>query len=158
MYGNYRILYLILAMLKLPFLFLLTTVFSCKSVHKDSPIKSLVVSTPKVYKNISEIPVPEGFERSKAGSGSFAVWLRNIPLKKDKTVHLYDGSVKPDQTAQFAVVDMSVGNRDLQQCADAVMRFRAEYLYSEKRFSEIGFMDDNRKWYRWSRNCQQNGI
>jgi hypothetical protein len=113
-------------------------------------MNSFVVSPQKVYKNIGEIPVPEGFERNKSKPGSFEEWLRNIPLKKDKTVYLYNGSIKPNQTAQFAVVDMTVGNRDLQQCADAVMRFRAEYLYSEKRFSEIAFMDDSRKWYRWS--------
>jgi hypothetical protein len=62
-------------------------------------------------------------------------------------VHLYDGRLKANQTAQFAVLDIPVGKKDLQQCADAVMRLRAEYLYSQQRFSEISFADNNGKKY-----------
>ncbi len=32
-----------------------------------------------------------------------------------------------------------VGNKDLQQCADAVMRLRAEYLYKTKQFDALHF-------------------
>jgi hypothetical protein len=91
--------------------------------------------------------VPEGFTRIATKNGSFAEWLRRLTLKKNKMVYLYNGLPKKNQTAQFAVVNMSVGNKDLQQCADAVMRLRAEYLYSEKRFKEINFWDNNNTDY-----------
>ena len=73
----------------------------------------------EMYKTIAEIPAPEGFTRIKAETNSFGEWLRNIKLKKDKRVFLYNGSLKPDQSVQFAVLDEPVGNKDLQQCADA---------------------------------------
>ena len=86
--------------------------------------------------------MPAGFKRVETGKDSFGSWLRNINLKKDKQVYLYNGSLKKNQSAQFAVLDIPVGKKDLQQCADAVMRLRAEYLYSYKRFSEIIFTDN----------------
>jgi hypothetical protein len=82
------------------------------------------------YPVIGAIPLPAGFHRLPAEPGSFAAWLRAVALKKDRTVRLYDGTPKRDQESQYAVLDVSVGNTDLQQCADAVMRLRAEYLYS----------------------------
>lgn len=97
--------------------------------------------------------VPEGFTRILVAAGSFADHLRNLPLKPDGAeVRYYDGRTKPNRGVYDAVLDVDIGNRDLQQCADAVMRLRAEYLYKEGRFTEIsfnfanGFRADYRKW------------
>ena len=65
--------------------------------------------------------------------------MNNIKLKKDKTVYLFDGRKKGNQTVQYAVLDVSVGERDLQQCADAVMRLRGEYLFAQKMYDKIAF-------------------
>ena len=81
---------------------------------------------------------------------SFGEWLRTIRLKDDKHVYLYDGSLKKNQLAQFAVLDIPVGKKDLQQCADAIMRLRAEYLFKQKRYAEIVFKDNNGKPYAWN--------
>lgn len=83
---------------------------------------------------------PTGFSRESCEKNSFTQYLRSLPLKpQGAKVHLYDNSLKPDQTGTFAVVDMEIGNTDLQQCADAIIRLRAEYLWKQKRYSEIHF-------------------
>lgn len=102
---------------------------------------------------INRIPTPPGYERVHTDSGSFASWLRYIPLKEGRPfVYLYDGSKKPNQQAQYAVIDIDTGDKDLQQCADAVMRLRAEYLYATQQQDKIqfhftnGFLCDFKKW------------
>ncbi|HLX65921.1 MAG TPA: DUF4846 domain-containing protein [Puia sp.] len=91
------------------------------------------------YAAIGAIPVPASYHRVAEGVGSFGAWLRTLPLKKGTTVYLYNGKPKENQDAQFAVLDVSVGHEDLQQCADAVMRMRAEYLYSRGEYGAITF-------------------
>jgi hypothetical protein len=93
------------------------------------------------YPSIGAVPLPPGFHRV-ISNDPFKRWLRNIPLKKDRTVYLYNGSRKLNQTAQFAVLDISVGHEDLQQCADAVMRLRAEYHYARKNYKSICFQTE----------------
>ena len=101
------------------------------------------------YAHIKDIPLPEGFTRSEYVGDGFTVFLRNIELKKDKTVYLYNGLPKGNQSAQFAVLNISVGNEDLQQCADAVMRLRAEYFFAAKQYDRIIFSDNEGKVYKF---------
>jgi hypothetical protein len=100
------------------------------------------------------IPPPAGFTRVALEEGSFGAWLRKLPLKPGRPpVLLFDGREKGNQRAHFAVVDISVGDRDLQQCADAVMRLRAEWLFEEERLDEIGFdftSGERVDFLRWS--------
>lgn len=108
------------------------------------------VSNLPMYDSIAAIPPPEGYRRMEAPKGSFVEWLRQVPLKKDNYVYLYNGRLKDDQSVQYAVLNISVGKKDLQQCADAVMRMRAEYLFDQGRYDEIEFRDNNNKPYKWS--------
>ncbi len=95
-------------------------------------------------KTVGEIPTPEGFKRVEADSNSFGYYLRNLKLKQDNNlVYLYNGSLKFNQSAQHSVIVMDVGKRDLQQCADAVMRLRAEFLYGKKMYDDIHFKFTN---------------
>jgi hypothetical protein len=88
----------------------------------------------------TRFPVPEGYKRVKTDGQSFATWLRHLPLLPQGTpVLLHNGQPKRNQRAHLAVVNIDPGKADLQQCADAVMRLRAEYLFAQKRYSEIAF-------------------
>ncbi len=87
--------------------------------------------------SVKSIPTPDGYKR--VSTDGFGTYLRNLKLKNDKTVYLYNHEKKLNQDAQFAVIDMSVGDMDLQQCADAVIRLRAEYLFQSGKFSKIKF-------------------
>ena len=112
-----------------------------KPVVKTKEINSKFVSTNNNGNTIAtRFNVPAGFERIKVASNSFGSYLRQLPLKApESSVAYYDGTKKPNNDVYCAVVDMELDHRDLQQCADAVMRLRGEYLFKEKRFSEIKF-------------------
>ena len=91
-------------------------------------------------KNILErFGCPLGFERVMAEKGTFGAYLREYPLKDfGAPVLLFNGERKWNNV-HISVFDMPLVDSDLIQCADAVMKLRAEYLYSEKRFGEIVF-------------------
>jgi hypothetical protein len=98
-------------------------------------------------------PPPPGFSRIAFEPGTFSRYLRDLPLEPEGTaVHLFDGSLKHRQDVHAAVVAMSVGRKDLQQCADAVMRLRAEFLFATERQDRIAFHFTNgflASWDRW---------
>lgn len=103
---------------------------------------------------VASIPLPSGYERIPLSANSFGTYLRGIALKSDKTVYLFNGHKKSNQSAQYAVLNISIGNKDLQQCADAVMRLRAEYLKQQNK--PICFTDNAGTNYCWS-NYRQRG-
>lgn len=101
---------------------------------------------------------PAGHERRRAADDSFAAFLRRLPLKPDgAVVTRHDGRLKPDRGVYAAVVDLPIGRRDLHQCADAVIRLRADYFYALRRFDEIcfhftsGFLAEYSRWRRGER-------
>jgi len=88
----------------------------------------------------SRFDTPLGFKRITAERNSFAEYLGYLKLKPEGTIAKnYDGSIKEPQDVYEAVLDMDVGNKNLQQCADAIMRLKAEYLYQQQRYNEIAF-------------------
>ena len=99
--------------------------------------------------------VPEGYERVSTEENSFGEFLRNSKLEKyGEKVKYYDGRRKDKANVYDNVFDVDIGDRDLHQCADAVMLLRAEYLYQNKRYDEIsfefvdGFKAEYSKWRR----------
>ena len=99
-------------------------------------IKKSDYSTPL----ISRFKPLKGYSLVKVNKGSYEEWLRFLPMEPKKTkIKLYNGKKKLLQLLNAGVVKIDVGKRDLQQCADAVIRLRAEYLYSTKKYSKIHF-------------------
>ena len=96
---------------------------------------------------------PKGYTRTTEKLGSFGHYLRNLPLKPEHSlVTYYNGNKKPNHNVYEAVVDLPIGNQNLHQCADAVMRLRADYFYQKQQFEQIhfnftnGFRVDFNKW------------
>ena len=88
----------------------------------------------------NRIKTPEGFKRVAVNDTSYAQYLRSIPLKPEGSkVHYYNGDIKPSEGVYTAVIDLDIGDEDLHQCADAIMRLRAEYLWQSEKYDKIHF-------------------
>ena len=131
-----------------------TTATEQEQVATDSVVvvEDTVFSPRYVY----EIPVPRNYERVVAtDSTSFAYFLQHLPLKPQGTpVHYYDSNISHLTDVTYAVIDgYDLGSTDLQQCADWVIRLRAEWLYSQKRYNDIAFHFTNGwlcEYKRWA--------
>ncbi len=96
---------------------------------------------------------PKGYVRLSSPADSFADYLQNLPLKSHgEMVQYYDGKIKANPSIYEAVIQMDIGSKDLQQCADAIMRLRGEYLFHQQKENHIhfdltnGFRVDFAKW------------
>lgn len=147
------------------FLLLIFSISACNNVSKEKERlisvaektisvqqKPHKILNPKGEMVITRFDVPIDFTRISQDSLSFGYYLTHLILKPNGAeVHLYDGNIKYRKVWD-AVVDIDVGNRDLQQCADAVMRLRAEYLWKTNQKDKIhfnftnGFRVDYSKW------------
>ncbi len=73
-------------------------------------------------------PTPQGLTRLPAPQGSWAAWLRRLPVRRDRAdVRSFRGDTLRAPAA--AVILLDVGDRDVQQCADTAIRLHAEYLW-----------------------------
>ena len=116
----------------------------------SSPVDKINAGGNTIKKRFSP---PDGYARVTVIDNSFEDYLRKLPLKDaGASVKYFDGTTKPNRNVYTAVVDLSIGKRDLHQCADAIMRLRAEYLYAEKKYDSIhfnftnGFRADYTNW------------
>ncbi len=131
------------------FMLLITVIsYSCTDDYLKNEVTQKAatsLSKPKNFKHIGEVPPPAGYQRVAFNQNTFSNWLRQFPLRQNDTVYFYYGYPKTNQTWQYKVLDISTGKKDLQQCADAVMRLKAEYLFSRKAYNEINFLTSQGK-------------
>lgn len=114
-------------------------------IHKDKNTIKERFSPPKGYHWVNEHPE------------SFAFFIENFPLQKyGSPILQYNGNPITTQNLHEAIFDIDIGNLDLQQCADAIIRLKAEYLYKNKKYDAIKFHFTSGDVLSW--NDYKNGI
>ncbi len=102
-----------------------------------------------------EIPPPHGYKRVAYPPGSYAAWLRGLPVKEDKKIRKHDGGkVWGLLYRVYAVVKLPLlFTQDLEQCADFSMRFWAEHHKAKGMLNKLYLFDygGNKKYFRNSK-------
>ena len=81
--------------------------------------------------HVTSINIRMNFSRTNVDTNSFSHWLRNFPIKEESSEVMYfNGESKYNQSIHHRILDIDIGSKNLQQCADAFIRLRAEYLFS----------------------------
>lgn len=131
-------------------------------LNTDSdPVQSAETSVKSKYVNENgstvkeRISAPDNFKWVNEKSGSFGEFLQNMKLKESGARILdYTGSPIYDQSNHVAVVDKEIGTKDLQQCADAIIRLRSDYLWEQGRFDEIKYHFTSGDLFSWDQYRQ----
>ena len=98
----------------------------------------------------SRVNTPEGYKRVTYSKGSFYEYLRNYMLKPFGTKIInYDNSEYYWQFGHIGVLEIPVPKNGLQQCADALIRIRSEYLWDANRKEDIGFNFTSGHYCSW---------
>lgn len=126
----------------------------------SNQIKGVVTSTLNLPDNIhkkgdsivTRVKAPKGFNRVTYAKESFQAYLRNYKLKAyGSPIINFDGSAYFAQDWHDAILEIPVPKNGLQQCADALMRIRAEYLWEQNRKDEIGFKFTSGHYCSWEK-------
>lgn len=93
---------------------------------------------------------PKGFSWMQEEQGSFSEFLTNFPLHPPNLpVRDFTGVPIEEQQHHVAILKIDVGEKNLQQCADAWIRLYAEYLWVNQRFDDIGFEFTSTQFFAW---------
>lgn len=96
-------------------------------------------------------PVPAGFTHKQAAPGSFGASLQALPLAPPGTAVVSFAGAPVRAPWAKAVVDIDVGTKDLQQCADSAMRLYAEHRFRSDAAAGLVFHATSGDPLPWSR-------
>jgi len=120
-------------------LFFLLNSIACQPSEKDLYQKSISKKTKESTLCIKDILPPENFKIYNGKDSLYTAWLLYQKLRIDNKVYLYNHQAKQNQQAQYAVLDIDIGNKNLLQCADAAIKLRADYLFKAGKRKQIIF-------------------
>ncbi|MDC1162298.1 DUF4846 domain-containing protein [Tenacibaculum sp.] len=110
--------------------------------HKGSTVKS-------------RIKVPSGYKRVSYSEGSFQNFIQNYKLKPwGSEIINYDGSKYVNQFGHIGILNISVPRNKLEQCADALIRLRAEFLWDSNKKNKIGFEFTSGDYCSWNKYAE----
>ena len=127
------------------------------------PVKQTVVAvvTTPTYLNktgttIKErVKTPKNFKRVVYDSSSFQYFIRYQKLKNfGAKVINYNGEPYFYQLGHIGVLDVDVPSNGLQQCADALIRLRSEYLWDTNQKNKIGFEFTSGHYCSWRKYAE----
>jgi len=119
---------------------LLIAISSCTNAENNIETKPGDRIAPVIPETIRGISLPQGFNYVTDGDSAYSNWLLDLELRKDKTVYLYNGKLKSNQDAQYGVLNIKIGKKDLLQCADAAMKLKADHLFEKHLYDQIRFI------------------
>jgi len=131
------------------------------NTNKKSDLVIKALKTPFIQNNYinkkgltvsTRVLIPNGYKRTQYSKNSFQEYLRNYKLKPagSKVIN-YDGSEYFYQSGHVGVLEMPVPKNGLQQCADALIRLRAEYLWDNHQQDKIGFKFTSGHYVSWKK-------
>jgi hypothetical protein len=103
----------------------------------------------------TRIPPAEAAKRIDTHS-PYVDYLRSLRLQShDENVRLFNNNYKRGLgTVYCAVLDQEIGKSDLHQCADAIIRLKADYHYRKAEYDKIAFNFTNGQrvgYSKWKR-------
>ncbi len=142
---------------------LLVVVIAATQIKSTRPIvtatKAMFIKPDLIHEKgdsvSARVKTPSGFDRVVYTKGTFQEFIQNYPLKPfgskvinyDKTEYFY-------QSGHVGVLDLSVPKNGLQQCADALIRLRSEYLWKTNQQSKIGFEFTSGHYCSWKKYAE----
>ncbi|GAA4240648.1 DUF4846 domain-containing protein [Winogradskyella damuponensis] len=134
--------------------------FQFQPVKKAVTIVTSSIETPSLVNRdsltiASRVNLPEGYKRVAYKKGSFQDYLRNYKLKPfGSEIINYDDTHYFWQGGHIGILEVPVPKNGLQQCADALIRIRSEYLWDNNRKDEIGFNFTSGHYCSWTKYAE----